>query len=106
MFFHDLLHENTDLDDYFKILTPKNVKIFHVVNGIFINILRNLFVPFSAKSDRSGDSYTYNIVENSVKIPLLYEIQPFDNTEKVYESISGHTVENWSSETLGFGDYL
>ena len=41
-----------------------------------------------------------------MKIPHLYEINPFDNTEKVYESISGHTVENWSSETLGFGDYL
>ena len=36
-----------------------------------------------------------------MKIPLLNEIHPFDNTEKVYESISGHTVENWSSETLG-----
>ena len=31
-----------------------------------------------------------------IKIPLLYEIQPFDNTEKVYESISGRTVENWT----------
>ena len=36
-----------------------------------------------------------------MKIPHLYEINPFDNTEKVYESISGYTVENWSSETLG-----
>ena len=34
-----------------------------------------------------------------MKIPHLYEINPFDNTEKVYESISGHIVENWSSET-------
>ena len=24
----------------------------------------------------------------------MCEIQPFDNTEKVYESISGRTVEN------------
>ena len=29
-----------------------------------------------------------------IKISLLFEIKPFDNTEKVYESISGHTVEN------------
>ena len=29
-----------------------------------------------------------------MKIPHLYEINPFDNTEKVYESISGRTVEN------------
>ena len=36
-----------------------------------------------------------------MKIPLLSEIQPFDNTEKVYESISGHIVENWSSEIFG-----
>ena len=35
-----------------------------------------------------------------MKIPHLYEINPFDNTEKVYESISGHTVENEYSETL------
>ena len=36
----------------------------------------------------------------------MYEIKPFDNTEKVYESISGHTVENWSSETLALNDSL
>ena len=36
-----------------------------------------------------------------IKIPLLCEIQPFDNTEKVYESISGHTFENGSSEKPG-----
>ena len=33
-----------------------------------------------------------------MKIPHLYEINPFDNTEKVYESISGYTFENGSSE--------
>ena len=36
-----------------------------------------------------------------MKIPLLSEIQPFDNTEKVYESISGYTFENGSSEKPG-----
>ena len=41
-----------------------------------------------------------------MKIPHLYEINPFDNTEKVYESISGYTVENWSSETLGINYFL
>ena len=34
-----------------------------------------------------------------IKIPLLYEIQPFDNTEKVYESNSGHTIETRSKES-------
>ena len=33
-----------------------------------------------------------------MKIPLLNEIHPFDNSVKVYKSISGHTFENWSSE--------
>ena len=33
-----------------------------------------------------------------MKIPLLNEIHPFDNSVKVYRSISGHTFENWSSE--------
>ena len=29
-----------------------------------------------------------------MKIPLLNEIHPFDNSVKVYESISGHTDRN------------
>ena len=36
-----------------------------------------------------------------MKIPLLNEIHPFDNSVKVHESISGPAVENGSSETLG-----
>ena len=31
-----------------------------------------------------------------MKIPRLYEINPFDNTEKVYESISGCTFKTLS----------
>ena len=93
MFFHDLLHENTDLDDYFKILTPKNVKMFHVVNGIFMNILRNLFVPFSAKSDRSGESFFLHNNWNSSENLTINENNLFDNTEKVYESNSSCTVQ-------------
>ena len=33
-----------------------------------------------------------------MKIPLLNEIHPFDNSVKVHRSISGHTFENGSSE--------
>ena len=33
-----------------------------------------------------------------MKIPLLNEIQPFDNSVNLYSSISGHTFENMSSE--------
>ena len=36
-----------------------------------------------------------------MKIPLFNEIHPFDNTEKVYESISGCTFENLCSEKPG-----
>ena len=37
-----------------------------------------------------------------MKISLLNEIHPFDNTEKVYESFSGRTFENLSSEKPGY----
>ena len=40
-----------------------------------------------------------------MKIPLLNEIHPFDNTEKVYQSISGDTFENWSSEKPAQDDF-
>ena len=33
-----------------------------------------------------------------MKIPLLNEIYPFDNSVNPYSSISGHTFENWYSE--------
>ena len=36
-----------------------------------------------------------------LKIPLWYEIYSFDNSVKVYRSISGHTFENESSEKPG-----
>ena len=38
-----------------------------------------------------------------MKIPLLYEINPFDNSVNPYSSISGHTFENWSSEKPEYG---
>ena len=42
--------------------------------------------------------FCYKYFDFKLKIPLLNKIHPFDNTEKVYQSISGHTIENWSSE--------
>ena len=39
-----------------------------------------------------------------MKIPHLYEINPFDNTEKVYESISGCTFKTLSEESPGLNE--
>ena len=65
--------------------------------AFFANILGNLSPPILAKYKKNVSFFSYKRV---IKIPLLYEIQPFDNTEKVYESNSGHSVENWSSENF------
>ena len=59
--------------------------------AFFMNILGNLSPPILAKYKKNVSFFSYKRV---IKIPLLYEIQPFDNTEKVYESISGHTDRN------------
>ena len=59
--------------------------------AFFANILGNLSPPILAKYKKNVSFFSYKRV---IKIPLLYEIQPFDNTEKVYESISGHTDRN------------
>ena len=40
-----------------------------------------------------------------MKIPLLYEINPFDNSVNPYSSISGHTFENWSCEKPDLCNY-
>ena len=64
--------------------------------AFFANILGNLSPPILAKYKKNVSFFSYKRV---IKIPLLYEIQPFDNTQKVYESISGQTVENRSKES-------
>ena len=62
------------------------------------NISGNLAPPILAKYKKMCAFFSYKYL---IKIPLLNAIYPFDNTEKVYESISGHTFENWSSEKPG-----
>ena len=41
-----------------------------------------------------------------MKIPHLYEINPFDNTEKVYESISGCTFKTLSESEPAYSDEI
>ena len=72
--------------------------------AFFVNILENLLHQFHTKSRRCAlfsGFLIYIFLNKLMKIPLLNEIHPFDNSVKVYESISGHAVENGSSETLG-----
>ena len=62
--------------------------------AFLLTFLGNLTPPILAKYKKCVlFSYKYLI-----KIPLLNEIYPFDNSVNLYSSISGYTFENMSSE--------
>ena len=61
---------------------------------VFLGYLLHQFHTKSRKCALFSGFLIYIFLNKLIKIPLLNEIHPFDNSVKVYESISGHTDRN------------
>ena len=64
----------------------------------FLRIFWGIYLANFIPNLKNVCFFCYKYFDLKLKIPLLNKIHPFDNTEKVYQSISGDTFENWLSE--------